>query len=323
MTKASRQRSLRQAEQARMKAGVPASSRETQLPNIARYVTFEISRRIYRWSRSNLRLQERLRQLKLELRELPRPGVGILLEELDPELDARIAPLRQANRELVIGDFDQDGGLLPRFGEIRGIPSISADQFLPRSGCPVLLVDLNGRLGVRKIFRKSLGRFIQEIEAMLQLESFDCPVPRLMNVDWDARAITMTYVEGDVVRELLALAGADIRDRDSRSAYTRSIDKERIEKGRSVLPKVLSESHIAKVAAGLQTIHSAGFVLEDVKFGNIILERKTGEPIFVDLERALPIASLPAPIANHLREIDLRKFREHFGDAQVAEPARQ
>jgi hypothetical protein len=57
-------------------------------------------------------------------------------------------------------------------------------------------------------------------------------------------------------------------------------------------------------------------VLEDVKFGNIILKAGTGEAIFVDLERALPVASLPASLADHLREIDLRKFRDHFGEAR-------
>ena len=40
---------------------------------------------------------------------------------------------------------------------------------MERTGCPVLLVDLNGRLGVRKEF-ESFGRFVQEIEAMLELE---------------------------------------------------------------------------------------------------------------------------------------------------------
>jgi len=35
--------------------------------------------------------------------------------------------------------------------------------------------------------------------------------------------------------------------------------------------------------------------------------------VFVDLERALPVASLPPWLADHLRQIDVRKFREHFG----------
>lgn len=288
------------------------------LTRFATYVTCEISRRIYRWSRSSLRIEQRSRRLEAELgRRLPRPGVGMPVEELDPALDRRLAPLRKADCELVIADFDQNGAIASRFGDIAGIATISRDKFMDRSGCPVLLVDLNGRLGVRKEFRNR-GRFVQELEALLHLESSACPVPQLMNVDWQKGSITITFVPGDVVRELLAEAGADIRDRDIDGSYTREVDRQRIRSGRELVPSVLSRRHIEGVAAALDSIHAAGFVLEDVKFGNIILKARTGEPIFVDLERALPVASLPPRLADHLRQIDLRKFRDHFGDARCA-----
>ena len=238
------------------------------------------------------------------------------VEELDPALDRRVAPLRQPDHELVIADFDQNGLVASRFGKIAGVATIGRDKFMIRSGCPVLLVDLNGRLGVRKEFRNR-GRFVQELEALLHLEATECPVPRLMNVNWDKGSITITFVPGDVVRELLAEAGADIRDRESDGSYTREVDRQRVRNGREIVPKVLSDRHVAEVAAGLDAIHSAGFVLEDVKFGNIILKAPSGEPVFVDLERALPVASLPSWLADHLRQIDVRKFREHFGEGRA------
>jgi len=240
------------------------------------------------------------------------------LEELDPALDRRVAALREPDRELVVADFDQNGQIASRFGAIAGVATISRQDFMTRRGFPVLLVDLNGRLGVRKEFRNR-GRFAQELEALLDLEAKDCPVPRLMNVDWEKGALTVTFVPGDVVRELLAEAGADIRDRDTDGTYSRVIDRQRIRSGRDHVPKVLTERHVHRVASGLNAIHEAGFVLEDVKFGNIILQAETGEPVFIDLERALPVASLPQLLADHLREIDLRKFREHFGEAPQAQ----
>ncbi len=282
---------------------------------LAKYPALELARRIYRWSLSSRRLVKRSSRIRASLLNLPRSNVGVRLAELDPTLDKKLAHLRQPNQELVIGDFDQDGGLLPRFGPIAGIPSIEPDQFMERTGCPVLLVDLNGRLGVRKEF-KSFGRFVQEIEAMLELEARQCPVPSLMNVDWAAHKITMTFVPGGVVRELLALAGADIRDRNSTKSYSRTVDKERIRSGREHLPKVLAREDVARIAAGLAAIHASGFVLEDVKFGNIILASGSGRPIFVDLERALPTDRLPAALTKYLREIDLKKFEEHFGDVR-------
>jgi tRNA A-37 threonylcarbamoyl transferase component Bud32 len=300
----------------------PASSRtaeavgeatQRQSFGIATYLLWEIARRAYRWSRSNLRLQQRVERLKARLPTLPRSGVGVLLKEVDPTAERRIAPLRQPDRELVIGDFDQDGGIAPRFGAMHGVPSISAKDFMTRTGFPILLVDLNGRLGVRKEFRR-FSAFVQELEALLDLEARGCAVPQLMNVDWHAHTMTIAFVPGNVVREMLAEAGADIRDRTLESAYTRSIDKERIRRGRKLVPQVLPDWQVARIAAALSAIHEAGYALEDVKFGNIILDRE-GEPVFIDLERALPIAKLPRMVANHAREIDLRKFRDHFGAA--------
>lgn len=295
----------------------PASLPPADVPKLSRLATYaacELSRRVYRWTRSSWRIEQRIKALQAQLGALPREDVGIAVADIDPQLEQRLAPLRQQDRELVVADFDQNGLIASRFGDIATIPTISREDFITRSGCPVLLVDLNGRLGVRKEFRDR-GRFVQELEALLYLEEKDCPVPQVMNVDWKRGTLTITFIPGDVVRELLANAGADIRDRDDGSSYTREEDRRRIVTGRRLVPKVLTDEHVGNVAAGLEAIHAAGFVLEDVKFGNIILKAPAGQPIFVDFERALPVASLPPKLADHLREIDLRKFREHFGEA--------
>ena len=306
MTTISRPASSQPAE-----AGGEASA-ESRSPKTIAYLLCEIARRTYRWSRGNLGFPRRIERLKQLLPDLPRNGIGVLLKDVDPATERRIAPLRQPDRELVIGDFDQDGGIAPRFGRLRGVPSISAADFMTRTGFPILLVDLNGRLGVRKEFRR-YGAFVQELEALVDLESSGCSVPRVMNVDWDSHTITITFVPGGVVREMLAEAGADIRDRTLETAYTRSIDKERIRRGRERVPEVLSNWHVSRIAAALDAIHDAGYALEDVKFGNIILNAQ-GEPVFIDLERALPVAKLPRRIADYARALDWRKFRDHFGE---------
>lgn len=280
-------------------------------------VTLEIARRVYRWRHSNIGIKKRLRHLRQELDPLPRSDVGMRLKDLDPSLEERVAPIREQDRELIIGDFDQDGGILPRFGQIAGAPIIAPTQFLARSGSKVSLVDLNGRLGVRKDFASEIARFVLELEALLCLERGNCPVPRIMNVDWDTHSITLTFVPGHVIRELLAAAGANIRDRDLREPFSRTRLRERVRVGLQFVPKIMSDKQVAQIAAGLAAIHSAGFALEDVKFGNIILEANSGEPVFIDLERALPINGLPRRLADHLKEIDMRKFREHFGGMPV------
>ncbi|MGZ2410837.1 hypothetical protein ACUXST_000234 [Sphingomonas sp. F9_3S_D5_B_2] len=286
-------------------------------------VAYEISRRLYRWSVTNVRVAERFRKLQAHLNALPRQGVGPALKDLDQSLDSRLAPLRERDRELVIGDFDQDGGILPKFGEIAGVPTISPAEYLPRTGCSVRLVDLNGRLGVRKEFAANRGRFVQELEAMVQLEAGGCPTPQLMNVDWDAHTITSSFVPGVVVRELLALAGAAVRDKDVKDSDRQARDNARVRNGREFVPKVMSGEQVWSLAEGLNSIHAAGFVLEDVKFGNIILEAGTDRPVFLDLERALSLRSLPSGLAAYLRRIDVRKFREHFGHPVPGQPSRQ
>lgn len=249
--------------------------------------------------------------LQRQLAGLP-ADAGTWLRDLDPMLDRMLAPQRNPDCEIVIGDFDQDGAILPRFGRLQGAPTISASKFLPRSGCPVRLVDLNGRVGVRKEFGPARGRFVQEIEALVELGNRDCAVPRLMNVDWDAGFVTVSFIAGDVVREMLALAGAPMRDRDL-GTCGRVENRRRTDEGRKIVLDVVSTATVARIASALAAIHLAGFVLEDVKFGNIILERHTGEPFYIDLERALPLGSLPAALAEHLLNIDWRKFEEHFG----------
>ncbi len=302
----------RPASSQRAEAAGEASAQRRQPSGKATYLLLELARRAYRWSRANLRLQRRVERLRARLSTLPCRGVGVLLDEVDSGMEERIAPLRQDDLELVIGDFDQDGGIVPRFGTMQGIHAIAAKDFMVRTGFPVLLVDLNGRLGVRKEFRR-FSAFVQELEALLDLEASGAPVPRVMNVDWEAHTITISFVPGAVVREMLAEGGADIRDRTLETAYSRAIDKERIRRGRDVVPRVLSDWQVSRIAGALADIHAAGYALEDVKFGNIILDRK-GEPVFIDLERALPIARLPRWLADHARQLDWRKFRDHFGD---------
>lgn len=286
----------------------PGGRHFTSLPGFA---ACEVARRWYRWKRTNLDLSSRIGALQRKLAELP-ADAGRLLNDLDPALDATIASLRKPDCELVIGDFDQDGAILPRFGRLEGFPTIGASKFLPRSGCPVRLVDLNGRVGVRKEFGRTLGRLVQEIEALIELGSRGCAVPQLMNVDWNAGFVTVAFIPGEVIREKLALAGAPMRDRDH-GTCGRAENRRRTAEGRKALPAVVSNGTVGRISSALAAIHAAGFAVEDVKYGNIILERDTGEPFFIDLERALPLRAVPVALADHLKSIDWRKFKEHFG----------
>src|SRR4051812_4797933 len=91
----------------RAEATVQQHSGHRRFSRVATYVTCEISRRVYRWTRSSWRIEQRIKALQARLGALPRSGIGILVEELDPALDRRVASFRLPDRELVIADFDQ------------------------------------------------------------------------------------------------------------------------------------------------------------------------------------------------------------------------
>lgn len=273
----------------------------------------EIQRRAYRRGRLNGGLDKRLKVLQDRVAQLDLSNVGIPVSELDPELDRRLEPERKGGRHSEIGDFAQDGGLLSRFGPFDWAASITSEQFMTRTGCRLTLLDVDGRLGVRKEFRAARGRFIQELEGLIHLGERGCAVPGVMDVDWNAQSIVLEYVPGAVLREALAAEGAALRQRELEAAGDRTPYRVRIKAAQAFLPRVISEAQVARIGEELHAIHAAGYVLEDVKYGNIIIHALTGKPVFIDFERALPLPRNAPGLSEYLRGIDLAKFFEHFG----------
>jgi hypothetical protein len=77
---------------------------------------------------------------------------------------------------------------------------------------------------------------------------------------------------------------------------------------RQVFPQILDPTTIDQIWHGLVTIHRAGYSLEDIKWGNIIIEEQTKAPIFLDFERALALESLPPRLARYIRDRDAKKL---------------
>ena len=120
------------------------------------------------------------------------------------------------NEEITLASIDQDGLLLARFEQLWPAPRVAADAFLPRSRFELVVVDHDGWIGVRKDFRGNTVAFVNELEAALDLAAAGCHVPAILGVDFNRPSITFSYINGAVVREALAQAGAPTRDRDVR-----------------------------------------------------------------------------------------------------------
>jgi SAM-dependent methyltransferase len=142
-------------------------------------------------------------------------------------------------------------------------------------------------------------------------------VPPVLAADFEQLAITFSYIDGLVIREALAQAGAPLRDRDRKPGATRRearrLERERCEAGRRLVEKVVGRENIQRIGAELLTAHRAGYTLEDVKYGNIIIEAKTKVPYFVDCERALPLRLFSRSSATYLRDRDAEKLNRLFG----------
>ncbi len=243
-------------------------------------------------------------------------GNRVALAQLCPELDETCRAIRRPNEEITLASIDQDGLLLARFEQLWTAPRVAADAFLPRSRFELVVVDHDGWIGVRKDFRGNRIAFVNELEAALDLAAAGCHVPAILGVDFDRPSITFAYINGAVVREALAQAGAPMRDRDVRpdraALSDRRIQRERREAGRGLVDKVLEPETIARIGQTLLAIHRAGYTVEDVKYGNVIIE-VTKTPYFIDWERALPLRQFSRTTAIYLRDRDADQLNQLFG----------
>jgi tRNA A-37 threonylcarbamoyl transferase component Bud32/SAM-dependent methyltransferase len=267
--------------------------------------------------------KSRMEQLRKRVGEgrLMQGSYRVALVELCPELDNICRPLRRPYGEIDLADIDQDGFLCRRFKPLWPAPSVEANAFLPRDRLELTVVDRDGWVGVRKDFRGNKAAFVNELEASLDLSAAGCSVPAVLGVDFERLSITFAYIHGMVVREALAQAGAPMRDRELASARTaigsrivsNRLDKKRIGAGRGLIDQVLTADVIESIGKTLLAIHRAGYSLEDVKYGNIIIEATTNTPYFVDWERALPLCRFSRATATWLRDRDANKLNRLFG----------
>jgi len=284
---------------------------------------YEMERRLVRARRRARRAPERAPPLPLLGAHKP-----VKLAELCPRLEEEISSLRQPGAQIVLAQIDQDGFALPAFPHYWDSPRTTADAFIPRSRFAVRVVDCGGVVGVRKEYGRDIGGMLNELEAAITLIGAGLPVASILDVDFRRCAVTFSYVPGLDVREILARAGARVRNRDQpeepRRLGARRACAIRIQEGRRFIERALPASAVAAITRTLENIHRASVALEDVKYGNIILERDSGQPYFVDFERAVPLQEFGRGAQRYVRDHDMRKLLRQFGgDGLTAEVLRK
>jgi 2-polyprenyl-3-methyl-5-hydroxy-6-metoxy-1,4-benzoquinol methylase len=95
-----------------------------------------------------------------------------------------------------------------------------------------------------------------------------------------------------VIREELARRGAMLRNRDLDGhpdfmrLSLKERDLKRIKEGRRVLLESVDQELVDDIFTELKKIHKTGICIGDIKYGNIIIERDSGEPYFIDFEHS-------------------------------------
>jgi tRNA A-37 threonylcarbamoyl transferase component Bud32/2-polyprenyl-3-methyl-5-hydroxy-6-metoxy-1,4-benzoquinol methylase len=249
-----------------------------------------------------------------------RADVGVL--GLDAAKSAEIT----AAPELVIGEIDQDGFVRSEVGALDAIPVVTAKEFVSRTRFDLTLVARNGMLTVRKDYRGNQQAFLREIHALDALAQAGCNVPALLDIDFDQLRVEMSYIAGSVVREALADSGAVVRDRDvARHEFADLGHKEkrlaRVREGRSSLAEVVDAAFIEDLFRQLRVMHSLRFIWGDIKYGNVVIEKDSGEPFLIDFDGASYHPDLGGRAFRRLADSDIEKFNLHFGTDKLTTEA--
>lgn len=219
---------------------------------------------------------------------------------------------------VVLADVDQDGYYLSRVGPLPGLPQVAPDAFLPRPRNQIELVASHGGVGVRKHYGRDADAFVRELRALRRLGRAGCHVPALLDADARALTLTASLVPGSVLREALAERGARLRDREagapSGSAEAREAAwASRVAQGRRVLGEVVDAGFVERLRADLKRAHAAGVILNDIKYGNVVIEARSGQPYWIDFDRADVFLWRGHPLFRYLAARDRQRFAMHFG----------
>jgi len=292
----------------------------TLLPACLRLYTW-VRRMVLKYYSAEKKLQY-WRQNREKLLSLADAGYKVTVQSLGLNLKDG----QQHSQRLELGEIDQDGFLLSKVGAISSVPTVSGEQFLTRKRFGLRMVAVNGYVCVEKHYKGNKSSFVNEIEAHYGLGLAGCNIPVIIDVDFDNLTLTFSYIPGRVLHEELARRGAVVRDRDIEDnpqltrLAKRKRARRRVAESRRVLYDVIDSQFVEDLSAELCKVHEARFIWNDIKYGNIIIEKHSGKPYLIDFDWTLRYPNLGPTAWRILRDRDIEKFNACFGaDRQTAE----
>ncbi len=253
-------------------------------------------------------------------------GYRLKVEELGlgaQEL-ARVRSELQRSDQVVLGEIDRQGRVLSHFGPIPHCQMVDRSEFEPRNRFQVRLVVRDGIVGIQKNYRGRAAAFLNELLVLKRLGDAHCRVPTILDVDFDKQNLTTSFIQGPVLRDALEARGArlktnEISDVSLPSEKNRShIHQLRSSEGTRLLNEVLNEQTLEHLFQELQQFHAAGVIGNDIKYGNVILEERSGEPYWIDFDHAFFYPNTHLPSFRVIRDRDIEKFNTFFGTTHTS-----
>jgi SAM-dependent methyltransferase len=250
----------------------------------------------FKYVHAKLAVALRVRYWQVHKQELLKAGAAgyILIVERLGLQEERLETLKEEleeSREVVIADIDQDGLLLSRYGSIPGAVATAPESFMERKRLALEVVATGDKIGVKKYYRGDKACFLNELECLHTLAG-RCNTPAILGVDFANLTLTFSYIPGVELREELSRRGARLlnRDVDGNPDFMHLTREDRrlkcIEEGKRVLYRCVDPAQVDDIFTEMKRAHKAGVCICDVKYGNIIIERDSGEPYLIDFDRS-------------------------------------
>jgi tRNA A-37 threonylcarbamoyl transferase component Bud32 len=245
--------------------------------------------------------------------------LGLNPEELNL-LETRI----QENQEVLIADIDQDGRLKSYVGPIQGLPISDQVEFTARKRHDLQVVVVEGVICVRKDFRGNKDQFLNELRILHHLGKAGCNVPAIIDADFQEHILTISFIMGASLREVLAQHGAQLRDTELRKdpGYMKLSKKQReamrIKQAIQVLQTNFDSQIIDQIFNELNKINSEGVIGNDIRYNNIIIEKDSRQPYWIDFEEPFFYPEWMKRCFAFIRDRDIEEFNQFFrGRKQV------
>lgn len=209
-----------------------------------------------------------------------------------------------------IGFIDQDGLIhcaREHHDLFHSINLYLHGDFIRRHRYSLHIVRINNRLLIEKNYKGNTLSFYNEIFILSKLRDLEF-IPKVSFISYKRKTVYLDYIHGAVLREQLASLGANIRDVDL-IRETRNFEQ-KAESARIYLRQAISEKSIKRIKESYEAIHTRKIIVNDIKYGNIIM---CGDrPYLIDFETSIYFPELPGFLFRRLAEIDKYKIETLF-----------